>query len=145
MDQQNEYHDRLDAILEKHPQYKLEAYNFVLSGLSYTVKKLPKARHVTGKELCAGLRDYAFDQFGPLARMVLEHLGINETRDFGEIVFILVDAGLMSKTEEDSVRDFDRVYDFDEAFDKKCVIDVDDLDLSIGKDESGKYNDTGDN
>jgi len=145
MDQNNEFLAKLERIIEKYPGYKLEAYNFVLSGLSYTVRKLPKPRHVTGTELSRGLRAYALDQYGPLARSVLEYLGIKETRDFGVIVFILVEAGLMSKTKEDSIKDFENVYDFKEAFDGKYEFDLDDLDLTIGREGEIKDDDTGDN
>ncbi|HNV87000.1 MAG TPA: hypothetical protein PKL97_08595 [Candidatus Omnitrophota bacterium] len=131
MDQANDFLAKLEAIIEKHPKYKLEAYNFLLSGLNYTIRKLPAPRHVSGQELCEGLREFALDQYGPLARLVLEHWGVTTTRDFGEMVFILVGEGMMSKTEEDSVSDFDAVYDFKEAFEKKYEIDLENLDFSL--------------
>ena len=52
---------------------------------------------------------------GLLARTVFRMWGINRTDDFGELVFNLVEAGLMSKTDEDSRKDFHAVYDLDEA------------------------------
>lgn len=107
---------KIEGILTKEPTYKFEAYSFVMAGLHYTVSRLPKPRHVTGKELCEGLRDYALEQFGPMSRTVLEYWGIKGTKDFGKIVFLLIEAELLKKTEEDSVRDFDNIYDFDQAF-----------------------------
>ena len=107
---------KIEEILAREPAYKFEAYSFVMAGLHDTVSKLPSVRHVTGRELCAGLRQYALDQFGPLARTVLEYWGIRCTRDFGEIVFLLIEASLLRKTEEDSVDDFVNIYDFDTAF-----------------------------
>ena len=107
---------KIEEILAKDPGYKFEAYSFVMAGLHFTVSRLPKTRHVTGKELCQGLKDYALEQFGPLARTVLEYWGIRKTGDFGKIVFNLIDAELLKKTEEDSVRDFDNIYDFNAAF-----------------------------
>ena len=73
--------------------------------------------HVTGQELLEGIRVYGLDQFGPLARQVFEHWGIQSTEDFGHIVFLLVEVKLLGKTEEDSIADFREVYDFAEAFD----------------------------
>lgn len=107
---------RIEAILAREPAYKFEAYSFVMAGLHFTVARLPKPRHVTGRELAEGLRDYALDQFGPMARTVLEYWGIQSTLDFGKIVFLLIEVELLRRTEEDSVDDFKDVYDFDEAF-----------------------------
>ena len=107
---------KIEGIVEKGSDYKFEAYSFVLAGLHYTVAALPKARHVTGKELSEGLRDYALDQFGPMVRTVLEYWGIRKTIDFGRIVFQLIEAGLLKKTEEDTLEDFEDLYSFDEAF-----------------------------
>ncbi|MBI2167081.1 MAG: hypothetical protein HYU34_02415 [Candidatus Omnitrophica bacterium] len=107
---------RIEAILSREPAYKFEAYTFVMAGLHYTVARLPKPRHVTGRELAEGLRDYALDQFGPMARTVLEYWGIKSTLDFGKIVFLLIEVELLRKTEEDSVDDFKDVYDFNDAF-----------------------------
>ena len=108
--------EKIEAILAKEPAYKFEVYSFVMAGLHYTVSRLPQPRHVTGKELCEGLRDYALEQFGPMARTVLEYWGIRSTVDFGKIVFLLIEAELLRKTEEDSVQDFEHLYDFNEAF-----------------------------
>ncbi len=73
-------------------------------------------RHVTGQQLCIGLRDYAVRQYGMLAKAVLNKWGIHETKDFGQIIFAMVEAGLMRKTDDDTLDDFDGVYEFDEAF-----------------------------
>ena len=108
----------LKEILRKDPRYKLEAYSFLMSALNFTVSKFPEPRHVTGQELLQGIRRYGLEQFGPMTRTVFEHWGIKSTKDFGNIVFNLIDVGLLGKTEEDSIDDFKDVYDFEEAFDK---------------------------
>jgi len=107
---------KIETILANDPSYKFEAYSFVMAGLHYAVTRLTKPRHVSGQELCEGLRDYALEQFGPMARTVLEYWGIHQTEDFGHIVFHLIDAHLLKKTEEDSIQDFKNVYDFSQAF-----------------------------
>jgi len=107
---------KIEEILTREPSYKFEAYSCALAGLHFTVSRLPAARHVTGKELSEGLRDYALEQFGAMAKTVLEYWGIHSTKDFGKIVFLLIETGLLRKTEEDSIQDFENVYDFDEAF-----------------------------
>ena len=73
-------------------------------------------RHISGSELCWGLRDYALRRWGLLARTVLTSWGIQSTGDFGRIVFGFIEAQLMQKRDDDRLEDFDEVFDFDEAF-----------------------------
>ncbi len=73
-------------------------------------------RHVTGQELCEAMRQYAHQQYGYVAKSVLNHWGIFSTSDFGEIVFNLIEIKQMRKTEHDRREDFDDVFDFDEGF-----------------------------
>jgi len=103
-------------LVGRDPRYLFEGYRFVFEALEFTVRKAGERRHVTGRELLEGIRDYAREQFGGLARMVLEGWGIRQTSDFGEMVFGLVGAGLMGKTDSDSKEDFRDVYDFQDAF-----------------------------
>jgi uncharacterized repeat protein (TIGR04138 family) len=114
---------KIQALIDRNPQYKFEAYNFVLGALHFTMASLEPPRHITGQEFCEGLKKYAIEQFGPMARTVLEYWGIKKTQDFGTIVFALVDAGLMRKTEEDSLENFRGVYDFKTAFKQKNVFE----------------------
>ena len=62
------------------------------------------------------MRDYALSEFGPVTKRVLSEWGITECVDFGNIVFNLVNEGLLGKTDEDSIEDFMGGYDFNEAF-----------------------------
>lgn len=79
-------------------------------------------RHVRGEQLCWGLRDYALARWGFLASTVLRSWNIRATEDFGRIVFALVDNGYLQKEPHDTLTDFQRVYDFDEAFDQSYRI-----------------------
>lgn len=106
-------------------KYSLDAFLFVQRGLDYTVRDIhgqrdeddeAAIRHVSGRQLCSGLREYAVKQYGLLALSVLNRWRINSCEDFGNIVFSLVDAGLMHKTSEDSIEDFIGVFEFDVAF-----------------------------
>jgi uncharacterized repeat protein (TIGR04138 family) len=103
-------------IVRRDPRYQAQAYYFMFDALDYTIQRLRKVRHVTGKELLEGVREYATEHFGFLARAVLAEWGVHSTGDFGEIVFNLVDAGLLSRTENDTKADFVDVYAFEEAF-----------------------------
>ena len=105
-------------VLNRDRRYNPEAYSFVMASLDFTTRKLRRHGHVTGQELVEGIREYALEQFGPMARNVLEHWGVKSTSDFGEIVFNMIDAGMLGKTEHDSKEDFSNLYDFKAAFDK---------------------------
>ncbi len=118
------------AMRESAGPYPIDAFHFVREGLTYTVERIhaelddvtdPAAlatldRHISGQQLCLGLRDFAIDQYGYLAPLVLEQWNVRRTDDFGRIVFAMIEAGLMSKTDQDSLDDFRLVYDFAEAF-----------------------------
>lgn len=121
------------SILEGAGPYPLEAFHFVRDGLSYTVERIHEeadsgselagdSRHISGQELCLGLRDYAIEQYGLLAPVVLRQWHITRTDDFGRMVFAMIEAGLMSKTPDDTIDDFRAVYDFDEAFHRDTLV-----------------------
>ncbi len=80
-------------------------------------------RHVTGRELCWALRDLAVERWGMLARTVLYSWGVRTTHDFGRMVFAYIEHGLMQQQPSDSVKDFDEVFDFEEAFPQDMVAD----------------------
>ncbi len=106
----------LEPILKKDPRYTAAAYIFVRDALEHTVRQLETPRHVSGQELLNGIRKYALSEYGPVTKRVLSEWGINECVDFGHIVFNLVNAGLLGKTDNDSLADFSEGYDFTEAF-----------------------------
>ena len=89
---------------------------FVHDALGHTWQRLDERRHITGRELLEGIKDLALKRYGRMAKAVLNSWGIMTTDDIGAIVFNLVDAGLLSKTEEDHIEDFHDVYDFEAAF-----------------------------
>ncbi|MBX6365918.1 MAG: hypothetical protein IRZ00_18890 [Gemmatimonadetes bacterium] len=108
----------LDRLRERHPRFQETAYLFVLSALHHVLESIGEPRHISGRELALGVRDLAIERFGPMARAVLEHWGIESTSDIGELVFALVDAGILIRQEEDSLEDFDGLFDFEESFDR---------------------------
>jgi uncharacterized repeat protein (TIGR04138 family) len=105
------------ALLElrrKDPRYALDAYKFAFEGLEFTLRKylkLETPRHVTGPELCEGMRRLALKQFGLMAYDVWKKWGIKETQDLGQIIFNLVGANLLRATEEDKIEDFKNCFD----------------------------------
>ena len=117
------FEEALELIHAKDPRFHDDAYRFVREALDHTQKSTGKdnrgrIRHVTGQELLGGIRDFALTQFGPMAMMVLNEWGIHTCHDFGDIVFNMVEIGLLAKTEKDSRADFSKGYEFIEAFRK---------------------------
>ena len=121
------FHAGLAEVVRRDPRFAYEAYEFLYEALSHTQKMLgrmpagqvaeeaQRQHHVTGQELLEGVRDLALREFGLMARTVFRMWGIQRTDDFGDIVFNLVEAGLMNKTDEDTRQDFHEVYDLDQA------------------------------
>ena len=107
---------RITEIAEKDKRYKKEAYLFVLVALEYSVYKLPVRRHLSGQDLAKGIADFAREQYGYMAKMVLDNWGIKSTMDYGEIVYLMIENGLLKKSDDDRKNDFAHVYDFDKEF-----------------------------
>jgi uncharacterized repeat protein (TIGR04138 family) len=119
---------RVIEIVRRDGRYRAAAYQFVFEALDYAVqfhgrvRRRPSDRHLTVPELLDGIRAFAVEQFGPFARTVLESMGIFETGDFGEIVFNLVDVGLLNAQDSDRKEQFAEVYSFREAFDERATL-----------------------
>ncbi|MFW6171745.1 MAG: Minf_1886 family protein, partial [Planctomycetota bacterium] len=64
----------------------------------------------------------ALEQFGLMARVVLNSWGIRSTGDVGEIVYNLIGIGMMKKSPSDRREDFEDVFDFEEAFEREFKI-----------------------
>jgi len=109
--------ETLERVVKADGRYTRDAYLFVSEALRFTVERLDERRHVSGQELVAGIRDFAHERFGLMAPTVFERWGVRATEDFGEIVFGMVDAGLMTKQPTDSLDDFRGGFDFKTAFD----------------------------
>ena len=106
-------------------RYDVRALLFVYEGLGRTVERFRQEyegsfepRHITGAQLAGGLGELAIERWGRLARMVLGRWGIKTTRDFGEIVYLMIENEWMSAQDSDTVEDFDGVFDFEQNFEK---------------------------
>lgn len=116
-------------------KYPVDAFLFIQRGLDYTVTQLhgkrpakaaideeDESRHISGRQLCHGLRDFALSQYGFMAQAVLRRWRITSSEDFGRIVFAMVQAEMMRKTAEDRIEDFTDVFDFAEAFSPQLLL-----------------------
>lgn len=126
---------RVELEIRKDGRYPPEAFTFLHRGLEAAAgkrhgsRRRRQPRHVTGQELCESLRLLAIELWGPLAPMVLASWNIHNTRDFGEMVYLMVRLGLMGKQDSDTINDFDDVYRFREAFGRyrtRCTLSTSD-------------------
>ena len=127
-------------VLKNDTRYKLEAYEFVREALAYAQDKMgidnsevtddddqaAKERHLTGQQLCEASRKYALEEYGMMSRLVLESWGIYSTSDLGDVVYNMIEAQLMKKSESDRREDFNDVFDFVDAFESNFEIEVPD-------------------
>ena len=114
--------ERFERVIREDGRYPPEAYEFLHEGLELATRQHHGAElgnprhHVTGQELCRALREVALNRWGLMAPAVLRTWNIRNTRDFGEMVFLLVGIGLMGAQESDQIEDFDDVFDLRTAF-----------------------------
>jgi len=125
------FHEVVEVICKEDTRYDRRAYGFVRAGLDFTVGEIrkktplktaksgtPVSRHISAPQLLDGMRAFTLDQFGPLSKTVLHEWGVRCCRDFGEIVYNLIEHGIFTKTPEDNREDFIEVFSFEDAFEK---------------------------
>lgn len=115
------FHERVGEIVMRDQRYRVEAYEFVQEAVAAALKlksagDTVSTRHVSAGEVLEVIRTIAQLRFGKEARRTLNGWGIRTCEDFGEIIFNLVDAGLLGKLPTDRKEDFQGGYNFDEAF-----------------------------
>ena len=118
--QKLDFAEAVDIITETDSRFPREAYFFLRDALDQTVKlrkrQLGEGGHVSGQQLCEGIRQYAINQFGPMVPTVFEYWGLKRTDDFGRMVWSLIDLEVFGKTPTDSIEDFTAVFEFHDAF-----------------------------
>ena len=116
MEDKRSFAQVVEEVCSEDKRYKPDSYEFIMQALHFTQKKLKRQSHISGKELLEGVREFAIEQYGPMAKTVLGHWGITRTEDFGNIVFNLVVKNVLSKNEQDRPEDFKDVFDFEVVF-----------------------------
>lgn len=108
----------MDRILLHERRFDERAYLFVLAALEYCQQRMAERRHISGRELAHACRDLALERYGVMARPVLEHWGVRTSGDIGDVVFTLVDLGLLLSQPSDTREEFVGAFDFDDAFER---------------------------
>lgn len=109
----------MDRIRLRESRFDERAYLFVLAALEFCQQRLDERRHISGRELALACRDLALDHYGVMARLVLDHWGVRSSADIGDVVFTLVDLGLLMSQATDTRDEFADVFDFDQAFERE--------------------------
>lgn len=122
--------EQLEAVATEDGRYSPTAYRFIFDSLDYILIELGREhlpignRHITVDQLLEGIKQCALDHFGPLSRIVFEYWGVQRTEDIGEIVFNLVECGLLNKQESDLKADFADVFDFRDVFEDQYTPEI---------------------
>jgi uncharacterized repeat protein (TIGR04138 family) len=118
--QKLDFAEAVDRLTQSDARYHRDAFFFLREALDHTVKmrkrQLGEGGHVSGGQLCEGIRQLAIKQFGPMVPTVFAYWGLERTDDFGEMVWQMIELGVFGKTESDSKKDFKDVFDFKTAF-----------------------------
>ena len=141
----------LHQLLGKDTRYHVDAYVFVREALAFAADSLElgsandvsdvadeeveqnrRERHLSGQQLCEAIRQYALKQYGYMSKIVLNGWGVTETSDFGEIVYNMIEVGIMKKSSKDKKSHFDDVFEFDDAFEQRFKIGSNKLPRSNG-------------
>jgi len=114
----------VNDIIVEDPRFDAEAYNFISNAVMYTSQKVKDEesnmqRHISGQELLEGIKDFAVEEYGPIAPEVLRHWGLTDSKSIGEVVFNMVNKKLLGSTNEDSMDDFIGSYDIDQKFSER--------------------------
>ena len=109
------------SILKRDKRFDPHAFFFLKDALDFTLKRIAEsnggqARHVSGPELLAGYRDFALEQFGPMASTLMSEWSIRKCQDVGDMVFHLIEEQVFGKQDSDKQEDFSEVFDFQAAF-----------------------------
>lgn len=119
----------IEEVIAEDGRYRMEGFGFLHEGLARAVHNVYEepegpGHHVTGQQLCMALRDLATERYGLMAPAVLRSWGVRESVDFGKMVYLLIENGLMRKTDEDSIEDFRDVFSFQTDFDTSQSIQL---------------------
>ncbi len=115
----------IEQIAKEDGRYDAKALKFIYDGLGFTIQQLrenaseDEPRHISGAELTQGIARLAQKRWGWLAKMVLNQWGVHNTRDMGEIVYLMIRYNWMTAQESDEIEDFDNIYDFEQMFEKQ--------------------------
>jgi len=106
-------------LARKRGDFRAEAYYFTLDALNHQVEELSVRRHLSGPEVLGGVVRLAHRRFGEEAARILNGWGITCTRHVGEIIYDLIEAGILSKTEDDRLEDFEGGFDLNDALNEE--------------------------
>lgn len=115
------FQDAITTIVQRDTRFDPDAYFFLKEALDFTAKRAKEeskkeTHHVSGPELLTGFRDFALEQFGPMANTLLREWGVKSCYHVGEMVFALIGEQVFGKQDSDTLEDFADLYDFEDAF-----------------------------
>ena len=101
--------EKINEILSGDRTYSREAY-LLITGC------VLRGRHARAREILEILRTRVREEYGGFASMVLEGWGLRHARDVGEVVYRLIDAGILCAAEDDRQEEFDIDFELAPSF-----------------------------
>lgn len=117
----SQFKNLIEEITQRDSRYPKEAYDFLRDSLDVAQSLVhenddERIKHVDASQLLEGVRVHAIERYGPMAGFILNEWGIFTSMDIGNLVFNLIEIGLFSKKESDSIEDFENGFSFFDAF-----------------------------
>ena len=81
-------------------------YRLLMMTMAYALENMEERRHLSGGEFLDWLTRMLQDRFGYMGRWLLLHYGLEKPEEVGRAIFELVDAGIFTRREEDTIEDF---------------------------------------
>ena len=92
--------------------YTIELFDLVYAGVISAQDLFANVRHVGAKEVCASIKELIYKKYGCMSRTVLEHYGAKDTMDFGKVIYLLIEGGMLASSPDDKLSDFEKTFDF---------------------------------
>lgn len=130
MDVSATYDAVIGRLVQKYPQWKPEAYDFLRQAMDLASDVFATKRdrkHLSAQELYLGCCMHAHEVYGPMAKLVLSSWGVYTVSDVGSLVYNLIAEGVFSKQKEDRREEFDELPDLEELLDEPYMLTLDDM------------------
>lgn len=103
----------LDTLCDNDLTWPYEAYEFILESIDMASDSQGPEDveiHLSGRQIALAAKDLAREWFGLMAPTVFAFWGITSTRNLGEMVFKLIEYGMLTRQEGDRIEDFDGIF-----------------------------------
>ncbi len=125
----NSFAHALETVTSLHPEYDAEAYHLLDRTMNFASSVLELEGHLTAQQLHLCYCKLAEEEYGVLASELLAHWGLETPSDLGQIVYNLIEVGVLGKNNDDDQADFDHLPDFNDVIDMLITHKLSDISI----------------